>query len=618
MSWKAKLYRNTGFNAVNTPGNLNILETNGNPRTITDLEIIQPFRLDHIDVEISYNDAMKTDYLYIWSDTDTSMKAYYSVDDFEALSEDVYRLSITMDYTLTYMALNGLTNVGSIRFLDGVTVRHHVSSSHDTYGAYTEEDPLLIPSKELIMDTTDSLLEASAGSGDPGHAVIESTLNLTNPGTSAVTYTDPDTGQTATATNMDTVQTHGVCNIPNPETGVSANVVSPVTEYYDYAKPEVKTGVKKAINLNMQSGLVNSWRIPNAAIQSYTVNQENKTVTLVGADREVDTGLNFLYASVHNKRCLYGNTTQYKMYSTASGSSAIFKPEDIAFNGNTQLTSPHVRAIYDLRADGRPYFRFKYYKGDDSNFFMNCIPGQQWEAVPLTTGQKTGITQDTINFNTNQNIENQDYANMYGIASMNKQILQHQYDLANPKGLFGQLANTASVSGGLNVVGNALTQAWTGINPARAAAEDARTSALMANQSDINALNMKQSRINQERQQFQLSSNFTTPEVFFPRSNTIRDVVGNGLRVTRIRPAQSDLNKFDKILTMYGYRITEAINSNMLDCRSKFCYIEAKGVSVEGTSPRWLKDGVAAEFSIGKRFWHVAPNSSYYTNGQNT
>ena len=70
--------------------------------------------------------------------------------------------------------------------------------------------------------------------------------------------------------------------------------------------------------------------------------------------------------------------------------------------------------------------------------------------------------------------------------------------------------------------------------------------------------------------------------------------------------------RIDKLLTMYGYKKTKALEATDFSNRQYFNYVEA-AVSV-GNLPRWWADGISAQLANGVRIWHVKPNSSYYAN----
>lgn len=108
-----------------------------------------------------------------------------------------------------------------------------------------------------------------------------------------------------------------------------------------------------------------------------------------------------------------------------------------------------------------------------------------------------------------------------------------------------------------------------------------------------------------------------TPEVHFPYDNpSVRDYVGNGVLVYRYRLSPGDLERIDKLLTMYGYAVTKNLERSDFNSRSNFNFVQAAGVGVVGNSggylPRWWTDGISAQLSGGVRVWHVKPSPAYY------
>ena len=128
-------------------------------------------------------------------------------------------------------------------------------------------------------------------------------------------------------------------------------------------------------------------------------------------------------------------------------------------------------------------------------------------------------------------------------------------------------------------------------------------------------------KLAEEMQEFKLNTQVVAPEMQFPRSETIRDFVGNGLYAYRLKPSATDINKFDKILTMYGYKDTMPVDKSLLTKRSKFSYIQVAGPSIKTKDsfyiPLWLRNLVNTQLSVGLRIWKDTPDTSYYTNGQN-
>ena len=604
MSFTAKIYKNTGYNAINSPDSPARLETHSYT-SLDAAEVIQPYNLSKLVVSASYNQVEEADFLVLEGD---GKKAFYSVDGFEMSSPDVAVLNISMMALLTYMAHENITSMADIPFLDGVTERHHIPSGSDNFGDYGEVDPLLVPSKPLEAVDSGDLLRDTRTADD--HHIIESRLAVTAPGTEAITYEDSTTGEKVTVPNMKFTDYRGEVVIYDPGAGTTVTVKNPSAQYYDLDVPQVEDGVRRAQSLNLEGGILNSWCLPDDFII--------KTVTLGTAKltskqrEEAVTQLPFVYRSVHNKRALYGSTTRYILYSTASGSSAEFDAEDICKNGSSSLSYPTVVACYDPRPDGRPYFRTKYYRGESTNFWLNAIPGQQWASCPLNFTSKAGISLDTATFNTSRNISYQEGMNMVDMTNLKNQQRQFNADLAPVQKAFNEGGAVASAALSGNLFG--LTQNALGMEMDYANTMYGIAASSLA---DSQAIQMKNMSLAQELQEFKTNTQFTIPDIKFPRSNTLRDILGNGVRMVRIQPSASDTSKFDKILNMYGYKITDPIQGSFFTNRSQYNYVKANGVSVGGTAPKWLRNAVSQELCIGCRYWHVNPNPSYYVGSSN-
>lgn len=620
MSYNVRCYKNTGYNAINCPDSPAKLRAFSH-FDLTPTEIIQPYRLTTITVGVtSYKQIMDVDFIEIY---DASEHAFYSCDSYEMTSPDVAVLGITMDYTLTLMAYSGYANLGQIPFLDGITERHHIPKSSDVFGNFGEDDPLLCPSKPLEVVTADLLNYDAVGNP---HVVVESRINLSEPGEAAKTYEDPVTSEVVTVPNIDFVQTRGSIGVYDPSTNGTKNVPNPSAQYYDGENSTVKNNITRAQNLSLEGGILNSWLIPNECANVST-DAKGKITSFTGAHKEISTGLNFEYRSVNNKRALYGKTTRFILYSPASGSSAEFDAEDICKNGNSVLTAPSVVATYDCRPDGRPYYRFKYYRGNSNTFWMNSIPGQQWATAPINFTSKSGVSLDTARFKTSQEIAFQGIKNASELGNLRAQQINENVNYQNTYGtLNGVAAGLGAFTGGMrnDEVGATFGGAMSGVlGAASAGAEygmgiyNSQMGYLQQNTADRQALEMKKMAYGQELQNFALTTQVTMPAISFPRSNTLRDIIGNGVTACRVQISQSDAQKFDKILNMYGYRVTDKLDPSFFTNRSQYNYVKAVGVSVGGTAPKWLRQGVGAELAVGKRFWHVNPDPALYEGGTN-
>ena len=112
---------------------------------------------------------------------------------------------------------------------------------------------------------------------------------------------------------------------------------------------------------------------------------------------------------------------------------------------------------------------------------------------------------------------------------------------------------------------------------------------------------------------FGFSQNVIVPQIMFPfQTDTLRDILKNGFVTFRYRPSDNDLQKQDKLLTMFGYRHTDIFKKEYLTNRTKFNYIKCFNLSISSSIPQWLKEGCLAQIEGGIRVWHVLPDEQHY------
>lgn len=602
--WNVRLYYETGFNAVNIPDTPALLDT----MTYSDfpaLDILQGENLASVNIKATRAQVKNADYMRLTDGTDTF---YYIVEEFNMTSTDVAVLSIVMDYFTTHGGVTGLT------FLDGVVERHHVASADDEYGAYTEEDPMLVPSKELDFDEVSLFTDMVSSDSTNSSKIIETTLDLEATGTNAdaIPYTTQG-GDTVTVPIVQVNNKISTAYVNKEATtlGTWQKFVMPQTVLVDSDDAGIQAGIAKARSLGIEDGILRSYVVPKAAIgQGSILDQDGHYTQLDGVHDIEATNLDFEYAQVKNKRVLYGSLNSFLMVSPANGNSVAFKPEDIAFDENgTQLTAPSVCMNTDPRPDGMPYFRFQYYKKNASDFFLNALKGMEWANAPLAYLGKSGFWQAKLQHDAST-----------GILDRNKDMAETSNNIQAVLGFLGAGQQAT------NFIGMEKMQAFEqavdtnynlgsmGFNIGMNFVTAGMQAGLAKRQTEISFKNAYL----QEAIGY-ITGNIVAPDLKFAMSETLRDFRGNGCIVYRYRPQASDIAKLDKVLTMYGYRDTEPLagNESYMTNRSKFNYIKATGVSVAGTKPKWLRDGVATQLSVGTRIWHVKPNTTVYTDGSN-
>lgn len=644
MQYTIRLYYNTGFNAVNIPDGPALL----NSMTYQDFpsqDLVQNKELSTISVFASYDNVVNADYLCVFNSHDA---AFYAIDGVSMSDPG------TAVFSLIYDEITTAGGISAITILDGMTERHHVAAADDTFGAFTEEDPYLVASKPLEIVSGDCLPAMTTG---VEYVIAESTASLTEMG---YTKDDPkgvkvavyESGQavkdmvmpeTATLTAKHDDQgneeekyggfsTFGMLTKPYGSSNrVIKKVPSAGSALYVLSKTNSTTGAFSSEGINAlrrvgaENAVLNSYVIPADYIYAHpgsypsyfsdTVISADGNTTQIVSNEHIDTiigigidntmsNLPFEYETVKNKRVLYGSLNKYGIAAVANGNVALFNPEEIYHSGDT---NPTLEVYADPRPTGQPIFRYKYLNGNDQNVYRNAIIGEKWQSAPSVYKNKSGSLIDEIRLNASQDIRRDQY-NMGTISNITGDALQTASGFATgrrtPTDLGGDLL-ARGISAGIGLYEGASAEeqayAYNSLSPY------ARRRRAFEQEMAMENLNFAASQV-------------VAPTVAFPRTDGIRDYVGNNCFCFRYRPSATDLAKQDKILTMYGYRDTAPLTSAMFTNRSKFNYIKASGVSVKVNginASKRLADGISAVLNNGIRIWHVAPDPAIYTNGAN-
>lgn len=602
-SYAVRLYQNTGFNGVNipdTPARLNACAY----IDVDSVEILQDRGLDHIDVNATWDQVENCDYVKVGS-------WYYSVPSggIQMLSEDVARLSLLSD-PLTSAGGFSVASDGTVTtkfdILDGVTQRCTVSD--DSWGKYTNSDPLIVPQEPLQIET--EWLNTSVDE-DSDHIYTETTIDLitTMGQRTGTTYTDDKTGETVTVP-----QTYPTLDLTSYSLD-GAQIQSAYTRVYDRTDTTQVSGASGTAKSNIASGLqyINSlgvaqgsvlsqWKVPSK-FASETKSNPGTTVgttaveytdqivsNISGVSGSLSSTISPDYATVDNKRLLYGEYNKYGMI-TCAGSSAEFKPEDLGGE-----TAPSISYKSDPRPSGKPYYRFTTINGD-TDFWRNSIAGSPWENVPLVYQGASGSALTRLNFDNDRKLKELDktqYEDRYAL----QQLQAGGQAAMGAAGLVGSIASgnvAGAVSSGSEMLG--------GLNSVMTNAQ---------NKQQYEA-QYKAQKANELSQLYQ-STEIYAPTVTFPyNADILRDVKGNGVCVYKYHMSDNDTARCDKLLTMYGYQTAEALTTAHFGRRQYFDYVACSTVSITGL-PKWWCDEIATQLKVGVRVWHTLPDNSYYTN----
>lgn len=554
MSYQCTLFSNTGFNAVNIPDSPALLAVVGNPVTVPALEIVQNRFLNSIRVHAVWNTVKDVDYCLVGD-------FYYMVEDVRMLNGDTAELILLPDF------ITSAGGVSQLTFIDGLTERVHVTN--DSYGKYNEYDELMAPAEPLRLSKI--YITPGAGFRD----IIEATVELEESlvlSQDALTYTDGTTGEKVTVPQNPAATA-------NTDFTIAGNSVTGYTALYDGTDAGVKRMVQRVRSLGAESSIISHYKLPTAYGTVATGQQFLGGYGQIdGVDRDNSITLPFQYGTYtpRNLKTLYSSFTKYGLLGM-SGNKVEFDPSDIYDGG----TSPTVRIVTDPRPEGKPYFRYKTYRGENSlqTFFLNCVAGAPWAQVPLVYTEKSGNELNRLQYEAERQVE-----------------LKETYQSA-----FSQIGQS-TVQGFSSGLHGGLTGAAIG----------GVVGTLTGGLSAIQLAREYKDRAQMEAQRYAINNLVRVPEIQFPyEADMLRDTLSNGVVCYRYLYTETDLQRVDKILTMYGYKHTKPIETTDFTNRTDFNYIKTAGAEVTGL-PRWWCDGVAAQLSAGVRVWHVAPSPSYY------
>lgn len=625
MEYKVTLYKNSGYNVINIPDTPQRLTQDSETETLPSINILQNRRLTSVTVACTNASAEQADYIKIGN-------MFYAITNFSMQSVSTCTFQIVEKPLLSVGGIKKTSDGLEAAFdiLDGVTSRCTVSD--DSWGKYTSEDPLTAPQEPLQLQT--EWLIPSGGKvpetveDDP--IMVETTVDLVNTLTNeeGTVYKDDSTGENVIVPEVIPSTEDSSFIIDKIKKSNGTRIYIRNDTYQDKeagtvtntAQNSITNGLSTIRSLGIEQGsIISQWRIPKQFFGDYDIKyfgapygEQNSEGTLYekqdqivhsisGVSGEKSSTISPDYASVHNKRLLYGSYNKYGMI-TCAGNSVEFKPEELGGE-----TAPSVTCKSDPRPKGKPYYRFTTINGD-TEFWRNCLAGSEWENVPLVYQGSSGSALNRMNYNNQRKMED--------ITKENVET-RSLVGLVNP---FGRVAAgfaetlagvglTAGTAGGGAEVGVPLTMA--GVSNLLQGGSGLFN---LAQGSDVYHKQYDQQKANELAQLYQ-STDVYAPTVNFPYNcDILRDVKDNGVLIYKYRMSDNDVKRIDKLLTMYGYKETEELTLDHFQRRQKFDFVACSSVSVTGKYPQWLLDDIADELKNGVRIWHVKPNADAYEN----
>ena len=650
-TYNVRCYYNTGFNAVNIPSSPDVLKQ-FTPHTFPALEVLQDLGLSEIRIKATWAQAQQIDYVCLYTPTEiegqVEKAVYYIVTGIpEMVATDVAKLPVVCDYYNTAGGIN------YIDILDGITSRVTVSkdipktgwnptSSEDyLYG----EDPLLAPSGQLNLVTK----WANIYSTDY-HSYIETTLDLvqtdlTNIG--KVYYESEAEGETLGQTVTPRVNVSDLTTtLVDAKLGsTTGTYINPETRIYQVddayngwagdpdatARESIGAGIATARSLRVEDAVLNKVIIPVDAVEVTKTYQnwsrtykdgttkrrtDQKITYMKGVAKKVSVNANSLsegktwslvdYSdyglTIHNNRLLYGSYTPIGMMTTA-GNKVELNIEQVSVGDDTV----NIRSYTDPSLGGCPYYLFeradmrpRTTSGDEEvGMFSQAVAGLTWKQAPLKFSETKGSLLNAIELKNSR---------MIADTAANNFVRSNDY--SQTVNAFNTLTSSVNSviamnqGGGLQGVVGSLTQGMindVGLDVQRQNAEDSYLAAKEA-----------------ELSKYAVTQNVFVPEIKFPYNSTfLRDLFGEGILLYRYKYSKADVKRIDKLLTMYGYKVTKELEKKDFTSRKYFNYIECSSLSVQAKgnyNTIAVADGISKQLQVGTRLWHVKPDSSHYTN----
>lgn len=670
MTYSVDLYENTGFNQNNIPDSPVRL---GQPfMTKTAIDVIQNRVISSINIKVNNFDEIKNvDYCKLGD-------FYYIVNDVTMQAHDVATLHLAPDFISSAGGvdniefLDGITSrhhvsddsFGKYVEEDPLLVCQRPLKVINGGRHFTED---VAPFLNTIVMSTANLYEMGKGelqaktyTDDIGNSVTVPSLRAAKRDTPfTIRNCDRDftvAGQMAFKLEGNDTVKDGIqyCRDINAESAIISQYVLPVINASVESFQDEFTRLA-----NLPSRTPAEQALLDTLTQIKQEIRENTVYKIYGAvNNKAIENLPLIFDdNVKNKRVMYGELCKFGMV-TSNGNQCEFNPERLISSLTQTEDENYVNVVMvcDPRPDGRPYFRFQFVDGMSAvtdlditspspndfsvnpDFWRGSIPGEGWFQLPLvfTSAQGTEIAEKYYKqqYKLDKFINNKQEALMWGeqLQSSANSFGQTYDQFGNKpdRVLSSSMTTTNSTrnydrntkQGTIDTTKVASRHEYLapgGPAPMSGGIIGAAANILLSPLITSGRQNVREAsyewNVDKNLYDLAISQSVVVPEVATPYSKgTIRDFYGNGVLVYRYRPEDTDLAIQDKLLTMYGYKVTEPLKKEFFNNREYFNYIQLNSASIGGDLPQWFKGGILQQLGNGVRIWHTKPNESYYNN----
>ena len=627
MVYTIKAFKNTGFSPLNVPDSKNLAETSGTSVTFDSVWLLQDLSIQTVKVNAQWETVQDIDYVEV-------NNKFYFCTDVSMVNENCAALTLELD-ALTTIGINNIS-VNS-----GWCTRRHVND--DTlFKNVIEED--WGPSEPYEMDSSQI-----GPTSTTKRQYVCSTVSLDNTTYEKLAdeYVDSASG--------------GSVFVPRcPDSAVSSEIMLdftgeatqntalikrlPWTTLYklNWDDGTTNTFLLETISLLRSLGLENAitgaYEVPDGYIKfERQASSPTYQIYNLASTPSNFAGPAFRWTydgyTVRNNKVFAGQFNKFILVSPVTGDSETLDAHDIYIDGTT---NSNFSVFADLGPGGSPYCRPLQYRGvqptNTNPWYEMCVKGGSWLNTPLAFSGASGSLITTTNANTSAMIAQ-------GAITRARDALYDERALGTAHEVMGAVGSVVggTIKGALSgaakgaVVGmfggptgaaaGAVTGAALGIGGAVGQLinpENLIRLSNLRNDWDRREAGLGSDELNIRVNQFNTlaSTSLVPPEIKFPVSDTIQSFTNNCFQCIRFRLSRNDTERFDRYLTMFGYRVSEPLTTAVFSGRQFFNFVEANSIDINVPSgtPLRVKMKAIDQLSKGVRIWHVKPANTYFAN----
>ena len=619
QSYPVRVYFHTGFNTGNIPSEPSILEQ----AEYKDYDAVFRFQsrdLATIRLNADWEDIMDADYARVGSADNSPV--YYVVNSVVMLSGRTAELQITMDPLLSCGGVSSLTVV------DGWLSRAHVGATEDELFNNILPEPWAPQNRLELVDEPQAIHEYSQ---EDTINVVGSTIDLWKIlGYEALVF------EAADSTTADAMY---IPKLPPSEDFTMLSMLDHdftlpgITLYEDKAEgdganvPGLKNlttalAVSIARSIGVDSAITSSYVLPKTGLDFETtltgavpvgyLVRDYKIKKITSTPVEYNSTSKYGYGTVKNKKALALYNT-FTIMSASSGSSTTFESYEI-FNNDA---APKFRVITDPSPTGTAYCQPKTFEGYNVKRLEHAVAGLPWlNSGMMMIGASGGALTIANAGRANRLIEHNQ-----NIAAEKNALQGAAFAVRNPGAANPMLGK---IGAGVSSVGGTVFNAVSG-----------NVAGAIQSASSIPAAGQEPIALGYDYQQFfknaqdiaykssfemgdnlfsaNVSSNVVAPEISFPVSINNSAYFGNSFIIYHVGLSDNDLARFDKFLTMFGYKVDKPLAKSSLNNRKHFNYIKTTEAhfTAPGVSAAMLSS-LSDMINRGVRIWHELPNAAAF------